>query len=342
MKQQAFVLFGAFALAACGGGSGPSLNTLSGLAGQSAASLVDPEAEQTYATISATQKLVIGAVQAPGDPEPTVRNSLYEGEQPIGTNSLVQITYDPRDATFDIKLDAASVDWEGRFQDPLHRTNNPQNGTPLPANVEYYESGSNTDTGFEANTLFFETPGTTTRYVTYAGFFRRIYNETEGTDNNNNPITEISDEYIRSTFVYGLRTPRTEVPTRGTADYSGPMFAFIIGANGNRDLSHIIGTSSTSVNFENGSVSTSLSSGTGSPVSFSATGSANLSSTREGFSGSIVSATLNGNPVSMAASSLEGNFFGPAAAEVGGAFRIVGGIPDTRLDILGSFIGAKP
>ena len=41
------------------------------------------------------------------------------------------------------------------------------------------------------------------------------------------------------------------------------------------------------------------------------------------------------------ASSIDGSFYGPNAVEVGGSFRIVGGVPDQRVDILGAFTGAK-
>ena len=45
--------------------------------------------------------------------------------------------------------------------------------------------------------------------------------------------------------------------------------------------------------------------------------------------------------VDIAGSSIDGAFFGPAAEEIGGGFRIVGGTPDERIDILGAFTGKK-
>ena len=41
------------------------------------------------------------------------------------------------------------------------------------------------------------------------------------------------------------------------------------------------------------------------------------------------------------ASSIDGAFFGPNAVNLGGNFRIVGGVPDQRVDIEGAFTGAK-
>lgn len=42
------------------------------------------------------------------------------------------------------------------------------------------------------------------------------------------------------------------------------------------------------------------------------------------------------------ASSIDGTFFGLGAVNAGGNFRIIGGIPNQRVDILGAFSGAKP
>ena len=65
-----------------------------------------------------------------------------------------------------------------------------------------------------------------------------------------------------------------------------------------------------------------------------------------GFLGQMSSASFtqtNGQTLSVnvGGSSIDGAFFGPAAQEVGGAFRIVGGTPDTRIDILGAYTGKK-
>lgn len=43
--------------------------------------------------------------------------------------------------------------------------------------------------------------------------------------------------------------------------------------------------------------------------------------------------------IDIVGSSLDGAFYGPNANEVGASFRIVGGIPDQRVDIIGSFTG---
>jgi hypothetical protein len=91
-------------------------------------------------------------------------------------------------------------------------------------------------------------------------------------------------------------------------------------------------------------------------AAFTATGAGRVDLVNAGgFLGSINSAyfvqpnatrldvTLIGGPVTPnGGSSVDGAFFGPAAQEVGGGFRIVGGVPDERVDILGAFTGKRP
>lgn len=65
-----------------------------------------------------------------------------------------------------------------------------------------------------------------------------------------------------------------------------------------------------------------------------------------GFTGTFTSAAFNSatrgaQPIDIVGSSLDGAFYGPAAQEIGASFRIVGGIPDQRVDIIGAFTGKK-
>lgn len=55
----------------------------------------------------------------------------------------------------------------------------------------------------------------------------------------------------------------------------------------------------------------------------------------------VVDQRVNPNNSNAGANSIDGTFFGPNAVNVGGNFRIVGGVPDQRVDILGAFTGAK-
>ena len=80
---------------------------------------------------------------------------------------------------------------------------------------------------------------------------------------------------------------------------------------------------------------------------FSASGTATIDMVnRGGFTGNFTTARFvrPGLPdftLVIAGSSLDGTFFGPGAEEIGGGFRIVGGTPDERIDILGAYTGRK-
>ncbi len=179
----------------------------------------------------------------------------------------------------------------------------------------------------------------------------------------------------RSAFVYGLNSLAKDIPKTGTGTYKGSLFAHstytpTVGAQTQFDT--IWGTATSKVNFANDSLSVALS-GTfqDSGFAFSATGSAiiqrpTIPGTALGtaadqpisrFIGNISAVTigtrnLTPNPNAsltdtFQASTIEGGFFGPSdkttgqPPELGSAFRIVGGQPDQRLDILGTFVGAR-
>jgi len=89
---------------------------------------------------------------------------------------------------------------------------------------------------------------------------------------------------------------------------------------------------------------------------FKASGSATINATSTGgFSGNVATATLTAPSTTSAAgvvtpgavttitpiagSTLTGTFYGPAAQEIGGGFRVVGGVPNQRVDIVGAFTG---
>ena len=83
-------------------------------------------------------------------------------------------------------------------------------------------------------------------------------------------------------------------------------------------------------------------------ATFTATGSATIDLVNKGgFTGAFSSAQFSGaglatpSKVDIVGSSIDGAFYGPAAQEIGASFRIVGGIPDQRVDIIGAFTGKK-
>lgn len=332
-------------LTACGGGgSGPQ--TISGLPQNS--SLVSPTTVQTFAASAATQLLRVTA-----DSENGV-SSLYDAKQAPASERTAEVTYDPRDATFNIKVAAAGVDQAIRFQDPGHRTNFPTSVVPALPNQRFYDTGvirSGTDSNYveESKLFFYERPGATTQYVTWAGFVRKrtAHSEQENSENAGPPI--ITEELLveRSAMVFGHATPKAALPKTGSASYRGGMFAFFADDRydgGAGQLGTISGTANLSVDFQTGQISTALAGMSDRGLAFSASGTAQIESLKQGFSGTFNNVTLGNYAVPIAngtAATINGDFYGPKAEEVGASFRIIGGEPDTRVDFLGAFTGAK-
>lgn len=245
---------------------------------------------------------------------------------------------------------------------------------PARPNIEYYESSSAT----AVNTLFFERVGVNTRYVTWMGFRSTQFtqpktdstfylNVTDANPNNDleDNQTLVKEDLVinRSAYVYGINTLAKDVPNTGSATYTGSLFANTINY---LSLDTIYGTAKTDINFANNTVGLTLN-GTFSVsgASFNAVGSALVqrpdipntalnpnavqpisrivgSFSQVNIGGVALTPSPNASlPNTFQASTIEGGFFGPGAAEVGGAFRIVGGQPDTRIDVMGAFTGKK-
>lgn len=323
-------------------------------------------------------------------------------------NSSISIAYDPRDAIFTLTVEdpRSGASTATRFQDPASRTNfggsvEPQWGTSQLSNpnIRYLQAGdgdprspySHSGTGvidpgnnstppdgvpeatYQSTTLFYEVPGSTTKYVSYAGYLRNavtFVNVAVGT-------TEVKQNQWhleRGAFAYGVQTLNSAVPTTGTGTYTGAMLGTMVynptldgnfGAELPTFFQWIEGTSQVNVNFGTGAVGLNVAGTVMAPhidqytspttstiasgTSFTASGTAQIDLVNTGgFTGSMTAAsfggTTNGAPtaVNVVGSSIDGAFYGPAAEEVGGGFRIVGGTPDERIDILGTFTGAKP
>ena len=183
----------AFALAACGGGAGPETagSVAPPVANGEVHSFVKPTVAKSYEAIGAVQHFEY-ETRSDRDGQ---SGQLYAGDAGTARDSGISITYDPRDAVFDIKISRAKgvVDNSVRFQDPLHRTafggkQEPQAGVPPTAaekGIQYLEAGSasgdhvrsptdypvgSPDFKMSLGTFFYQKPGTTTRYVTYGGF----------------------------------------------------------------------------------------------------------------------------------------------------------------------------
>jgi hypothetical protein len=182
----------------------------------------------------------------------------------------------------------------------------------------------------------------------------------------------------RAAFVFGEQTPNASVPKTGTATFNGNMVASMVNnplfdtnLSQSTYFQWISGTAKVDVNFGTGVVGTQLDGTTLAPLYdnrpllspttiptgvaydgvaipagaiFSAIGAATIDLVNAGgFIGSFSRASLAFGGITtdlaIVGSSLDGAFYGPTAQEVGASFRIVGGIPDQRVDIVGSFAG---
>ncbi len=227
---------------------------------------------------------------------------------------------------------------------------------------------------YQATSLFYLKPGTETQYVTYAGYVRNAFKFAKVTINGT-PYDTIDSKLERGAFAYGELTSTANVPKTGTGAFRGSMLATILfnptldGAD--PSTSEILssyfqwmqGTSSVDVDFLNNTFQLALTGNVLAPqfdymtspqatvlaagATFTAAGKGTINMVNfGGFKGAFDTARF-ANPdgsvrnVSVAGSSIDGAFYGPNANEVGGGFRIVGGNPDERVDVLGAFTGKK-
>ena len=399
-------LSGAVTLAACGGDTRPQ--TVGGSAAVPVGtptpthSFVNPTESKTYESIGTVQHYEYYT----DSNKVGQGGQLYAGDANTARDSGISVTYNPRDAIFEMTINRPNglVNVTAfRFQDPQHRTAfggplHPQAGVPEFAasrQIQYLEAGSSTGSELaptspyypgsaqsqypvmdEASsstrqTLFYQKPGTTTKYVTYAGFVRNTVSGALQTPASGDFLRE-TYSFDRAAFVFGERTANSAVPSSGSGTYSGEMIASMVvnvdptttaDATGSSYIQWMQGSHNTTVNFASKTVSSTFSGTLFAPTldaytsalyplsagtAFSATGSATIDMVnRGGFTGSFSQAcfavTCNGaNSLNIAGSSLDGTFFGPKADEIGGGFRIVGGTPDQRIDILGAYTGKKP
>lgn len=393
----------ALPLAGCGGGNG--IQTVGSTAPPSATptgTFVSPIEAKTYAGLGVVQHYEY-YTRSDGNGQ---GGQLYAGDANTVHDSGISVTYDPRDAIFDITINRPKgivATGDMRFQDPLHRTDfgglrEPQAGVPQldsAKQIQYLESASGTggvlvpgtsanlatgaagnyevgDQGYtsSATTFFYQKPGTTTKYVTYAGFVRNTLGVTQQTDpGSTTPYLKNTYSLDRAAFVYGELTSNAAVPKTGTGTYTGDMLATMVYnplpdtvATAATYYQWIDGSQSTTVDFGTLKVSTSLTGTVRAPSLdaytnqvfampagwiFSASGSSTIDLVNKGgFTGTFSSAKFShaGNAdvaVNIAGSSIDGAFYGPNADEIGAGFRIVGGTPDQRIDILGTFTGKK-
>lgn len=351
-----------------GAGTGVTAGTGSGGQPVSDATFLNIGSEKSFDAVGGLHSLA----------ENSAGSTLYQGDASTVRSPSGQISYNPRDGVFTVRLAAAKagVTTDLRFQDPGHRTDfkpltTPQWGVPDLKGFNYLESvGTNPE---DVSTFFYQRPGTSTTYVTLAGYVR-------------NDISGDPARFERGAFVFGDQTVRGQVPVTGTGTYKGGFIASMVNnptfdSAGTKAsyLQWMQGSSTTTVDFGKSTVSmqlagtvnpanmagyqvpnSALSIPTGANFAASATGAINMVSTG-GFTGKFDNAAFSWTPTGAAdpvtrnvdfasvsagsstagASSVDGTFYGPNAANVGGSFRIVGGVPDQRVDIVGAFAGAR-
>jgi hypothetical protein len=383
------------------GGATPGTGT--GTTPSSGHTFVAPTEVKTYAGIGGVHSYKyttnnIGANPLPVGVQGTSSqyNQLYAGDATTARNSNISITYNPRDAIFDLVIaqPLGNVNQTTRFQDPAHRTDfggasEPQEGVPnLPiAGVQYLQVGSGTGTqaydtsqstvfpigtdgaSVTRSTFFTQKPGTATKYVTFAGFVRNATTTIQVNPTTGASYMEQNNTLERAAFAYGERSANSGVPTTGTGTYNGAMIGTLVfnplldtDAAAPTYFQWLSGTSRTTIDFAASTFAIALNGTVTAPgfdvyttrvfslptnSTFTAAGAGRLDLvTAGGFLGQFSSASFTYPSsqvfnLNIAGSSVDGAFFGPAANEVGGGFRIVGGTPDERIDILGTFVGAK-
>ena len=234
---------------------------------------------------------------------------------------------------------------------------------------------------YTATNLFYEQPGTNTRYVGYAGFVRNSITFTEQpvldadgepvVDENGEALTSMIDTWHleRGAFAYGMLTANSAVPTSGAATYRGNMLGSVVynpllevNDRAPTYFQWMTGTAEHRVDFGSLNISSTFvgrlyephidryTSGVGglptdTRFNAEAGGRINLVGTG-GFTGQFGSASFTRPDgtrvdVNIAGSTMHGAFYGPAAQEIGGGFHIAGGTPDERIDVVGGFAGKQ-
>jgi len=341
-------------LAACGGAGVQTVASVAPPTGTAApTSFLDVSATTSFDALGSFQSL-----------SKDKTGQLYNGNATTPGTPSGTISYSPRDGIFTLTISdsLAAVSHTIRYQDPAHRSATPRIELEVPqlAGFNYLAALD----GTVDSTFFYSRPGSTTTWVSLGAFSHTTVTKAVAPETVDTTLQE------HGVFVFGNRTPAAQVPATGTGKYQGQFLATMVA--GFNALQWISGTSTVDVDFAKATLAlglsgtvlptylkdtqildTTLSVPTGS--TFAASGSANYNGLTGAFAGRFTSATLTSGGVTSAidfttvnganstagASSIDGGFYGANAAEIGGNLRITGGVPNTRIDILGAFTGKK-
>ncbi|MEL6875192.1 MAG: transferrin-binding protein-like solute binding protein [Pseudomonadota bacterium] len=397
-------------LAACGGAGPQTAGSTAPPGGAGGGTgdthtFVNPTEPKTYTAVGSSHSYKY-TVEEAGNPGAAQGAQLYQGDATTVRNSNLTIEYSPRDAIFNVSFSngLAGTSGTSRFQDPLHRTDfggvvEPQFGTPDLQSaqfglqgINYLESGSSSNLfrtsatefifdlidpasagSYDSTTFFYQTPGTETQYVTFAGYLRNTVAlsnvEVEQPGGATNDVLTQTNTFERGAFSYGELSANDNVPTTGTGSYTGTMLASMVfndqpDVNGNFDtyFQWIAGNATTNIDFGADTFSMALDGTVGAPFFDGTSGQHSVLENAQFFAngaGQVDLVAAGGflgqfdeawfvNPggarldLVIAGSSIDGAFYGPNAEEIGGGYRIVGGTPDERIDILGTFVGQRP
>ena len=274
------------ALAACSGGDPESAGSTAPGGSQTAAAagtFVAPTQTKTYQATGGVQSYTYTY-----DERSTATASarlqteqLYSAGAATVRNPGITVSYDPRSAEYTLTIAQNSVSQNITFQDPAHRTDfggaaQPQDGVPnlQDQGVKYLQVRLSDDANtYDVATFFYEQPGTSTKYVTYAGYVRNRYEATAQTVSTDGLVTDRTRKTLleRAAFVYGEQTSASAVPTVGTASYTGNMIASMANNpdfenSGQTYFQWINGTQKTTVDFAAATVGTALTGTVGAPL----------------------------------------------------------------------------
>ncbi len=278
-------------LAACGGGGDDVAGIPRPPAGTVSEALPGLTGSQSFETASTT---LTGTFSGPAETPSNVSTS-----QSGGFGNGVTLSYDANARSYTVNVN------QGGISDSITYRASDIDDDPARGFIEYERDAANGDD----TELTLRRPGaggSNLSYVNY-GLWER-------------EVDQPGDADIErwAMFVYGVRTTAAQLPTTGTASYSGTLDGLWTTATASYRLS---GTSALTANFGAGSVSGTLTASgrdreTGAVVTMDTlTGNGAISRADATFAGGL--AGTNGF-----SGTWNGGFFGSSAQEVGGTFRV--------------------